>query len=80
MGEGPPAEPLLAAALAEADPALFAMRVSPNALRPGHPAEGKRPTNGAAALFLCDATSCLPAIVTTEAAHQGLATSRRGLT
>jgi hypothetical protein len=79
MGVGEGAGLLLQAALAEADPALFAMRIAPETLRPGHPAEGKHPTKGDAALFLCDATSCLPEITTEAEARELLAATSRGL-
>ena len=79
VGDGDEAEALLGAALAEADPALFVARVGSQAIRPGHPAEGKRPTHGAAALFLCDAFRCLPEIASPAAAAETLAETRHGL-
>jgi uncharacterized protein YyaL (SSP411 family) len=79
MGEGDLAAALLRAALAEADPALLAMRITPDALRPGHPAEGKRPTRGEAALFLCDASRCLPEISSADEAGKTLRTTRTAL-
>ncbi len=77
-GKGVPAASLLAAALAEADPALFVASVAPDDLPEGHPAHGKRPT-GDAALFLCDAFRCLPEIATAGEAARILADSRGGL-
>jgi hypothetical protein len=79
MGKGEGTDRLLQAALAEADPALFAMRVTPEVLRPGHPAEGKHPTKGNAALFLCDATRCLPEIGSATVVEEALRATRRGL-
>ncbi len=79
MGEGADADALLQAALAEADPALLATKVAPDAIRPGHPAEGKHPTRSAAALFLCDAMSCRPEITTEAEAREVLAATRRRL-
>jgi uncharacterized protein YyaL (SSP411 family) len=79
MGEGDGAEALLRSALAEADPALVAMHITPDALRSGHPAEGKRPTKAEAALLLCDASRCLPEIVTAGEAVEAFRATRRGL-
>ncbi len=79
MGEGDTAEALLRAALVEADPALFTARIAPEAIRTGHPAAGKVPTNGSPSLFLCDATSCLPEIASPEEAESALTATRRGL-
>ncbi len=79
MGEGAEAGTLLDVALAEADPALFVMKTDPKFLRPGHPAAGKVPTKGAAALFLCDAFRCLPELVSEDEAHAALTETRRGL-
>jgi uncharacterized protein YyaL (SSP411 family) len=78
VGKGGGADALLAAALSEADPALLAARVKPEAIRPGHPAGGKRPTKGRAALFLCDAMRCLPEIVSVDAALESLTATRKG--
>ena len=58
IGEGFPANSLIAAALSEADPALLAAEIKPEIIRAGHPAEGKIPS-GKGALFLCDAFRCL---------------------
>jgi hypothetical protein len=55
------------------------MRVTPEVLRPGHPAEGKHPTKGNAALFLCDATRCLPEIGSATVVEEALRATRRGL-
>jgi len=79
VGEGSLSETLLRTALAEADPALFASRVDSEALKPGHPAQGKRPTKGDVALFLCDAFRCLPETASEGDARQALAATRRGL-
>jgi uncharacterized protein YyaL (SSP411 family) len=76
QGEG---DALFAAALAEADPALFLSRADPAALPPGHPAYGKRPGAGPAALFLCDAFRCLPEITDANVASDMLSATRRGL-
>ena len=78
IGEGDEADALLAAALAEADPALLAARVRPETIRAGHPAEGKRPS-GPAALFLCDAFRCLPEIASRRRRRRRFAATRRGL-
>jgi uncharacterized protein YyaL (SSP411 family) len=78
MGEGEAAEALLGAAVAEADPALLASRVRPDAIRKGHPAEGKQP-KGSSAMFLCDALRCLPEIASASAATETLRGTRRGL-
>ena len=78
-GEGALADALLQAALAEADPALFVASAAPDDLPAGHPAHGKRPTKDEAALFLCDATSCLPEITSNDEAAEALASTRRGL-
>ncbi len=78
MGKDGAADLLLHAALAEADPAMLVARVEPETVRAGHPADGKRPS-GRAGLFLCDATRCLPEIVTAEDARGGLAKTRTGL-
>ena len=78
MGEGAEADELLAAALAEADPALFASHVRPESIRKGHPAEGKQP-KGSAAMFLCDAFRCLPEIASASNAAETLKATRRGL-
>ena len=80
VGTGGEAGALLDAALDEADPALFAAHIAPDAVRPGHPAEGKRPTGSDAALFLCDAFRCLPGIASMEEAAEALVASRPGLT
>jgi uncharacterized protein YyaL (SSP411 family) len=79
VGEGDEADALLDAALTEADPAMLASRVKPEAIRPEHPAEGKKPTKGKAALFLCDAMRCLPEIVSPVAAVESLTATRKGL-
>ena len=78
MGEEAEADDLLAAALAEADPALFASHVRPESIRKGHPAEGKQP-KGSAAMFLCDAFRCLPEIASASNAAETLNATRRGL-
>ena len=70
---------LIAAALSEADPALLAAHVDPAAIRAGRPAEGKRPTRSAVALFLCDAFRCLPELASLEDAETALRGTRRGL-
>jgi hypothetical protein len=79
MGTGKAPAGLLKAALDEADPALIAARIEPDAVRAGHPAEGKRPTRSEAALFLCDAFRCLPEIASPEGATEALRSSRSGL-
>ena len=79
VGRGDEATTLLHLTSAEADPALFSAQVSPEAIRKGHPAEGKRPTRSAAALFLCDASRCLPEIATDKNAMKELNATRRGL-
>ena len=79
MGKGEGADALLRAALAEADPALFVARASPETLPADHPAAGKKPTHGPAALFLCDAIRCLPEIAAPDEATKILADTRRGL-
>ncbi|MGH6922294.1 MAG: thioredoxin domain-containing protein [Propylenella sp.] len=79
VGGGDEAMTLLQLTSAEADPALFSAHVSLEAIRKGHPAEGKRPTRSAAALFLCDAFSCLPEIGTDRDAVRELSATRRGL-
>ncbi len=79
VGEGALADALLQAALAEADPALFVARTSPDELPAGHPAHGKRPAKEEAALFLCGATSCLPEITSNDEAAEVLISTRRGL-
>jgi uncharacterized protein YyaL (SSP411 family) len=78
VGEGSDANALLDAALSEADPAMLSAKVKSEATRPGHPAEGKKPTRGEAALFLCDAMRCLPEIASAEAAKSALAETREG--
>lgn len=78
VGDGAEADALLRSALAEADPALLAAPIEPQDVRPGHPADGKRPT-GSAALFLCDAVRCLPEIATPHEAASALNGSRTGL-
>lgn len=55
-------EHLVAACLTDADPALMILSIGTEHLPPGHPAAGKRPSKTDAALFLCDAFSCLPEI------------------
>jgi uncharacterized protein YyaL (SSP411 family) len=72
-------EELLGVALAQADPALLATALAPDAIPPGHPAAGKRPTKGASALYLCDATRCLPELSSAQEAAAALAATRRGL-
>jgi uncharacterized protein YyaL (SSP411 family) len=79
VGAGDEAAALLQLTSAEADPALFSAQVSPEAIRKGHPAEGKRPTHSSAALFLCDAFRCLPEIATDKDAIKELSATRRGL-
>jgi uncharacterized protein YyaL (SSP411 family) len=79
VGEGDEANALLDAALAEADPAMVVAKVKPEAIRPGHPAEGKKPTKGKPALFLCDAMRCLPEIVSPAGAVESLTATRKGL-
>jgi uncharacterized protein len=78
LGSGVEADALVAAALGEADSALVVAKVGADAIRSGHPAEGKRPS-GAAAMFLCDALRCLPEIVAPEEARTALRETRRGL-
>ena len=78
IGEGAEADKLLAAALAEADPALFASHVQPEWIRKGHPADGKQP-KGSAAMFLCDAFRCLPEIASATDAADTLKQTRSGL-
>ena len=78
-GSGPDADALLAAALAEGDPALFAFSSRRLDLPEGHPAAGKRPTTGDAALFLCNALRCLPEIIETDGAARTLASTRSGI-
>jgi uncharacterized protein YyaL (SSP411 family) len=70
---------LAAAALAEADPALLMLAADPARLPAGHPAAGKRPRAGGAALFLCDATRCLPEVTAPEEAAKLFADTRQGL-
>ncbi len=77
-GTGDEADALLAAALAEPDPALLTARVDTSASPAGHPAFGKRPT-GSAGLFLCDAFRCLPELAAPSAARETLALTRMGL-
>jgi hypothetical protein len=48
-------------------------------VRPGHPAEGKRPSHSTAALFLCDALRCLPEIAPEDDAARTLVGTRQGL-
>jgi uncharacterized protein YyaL (SSP411 family) len=79
VGTGDEATLLLQSALAEADPALFAAHVVPGSIRPGHPAEGRSPTQGNAALFLCDAVRCLPPIHFSSEAREVLSAARAGL-
>ena len=78
VGEGSEVDALLDAALTEADPAMLAAKVKAEAIRPGHPAEGKRPTKGKAAVFLCDAFRCLPEVVSPEEAKLAFAETRMG--
>jgi uncharacterized protein YyaL (SSP411 family) len=78
LGEGEAADALVAAARSEADPALLATRLTTEAVRQGHPAEGKRPT-GAAAMFLCDAFKCLPELASAGEAAEMLEKTRTGL-
>ncbi len=78
IGEGDAAGALLAATLAEADPALLAAPIKPETVRAGHPANGKRPT-ASAALFLCDAFRCLPEVASASEAVETLKATRRGL-
>ena len=78
IGTGGNADLLLEAALAEGDPALLAARIEPTAIRSGHPAQGKQPT-ASAALFLCDFLSCLPEIVSADAAREAFSRTREGL-
>ncbi len=79
VGSGPDVDELRNASIAEADPALLAAHVDPDSVRTGHPAEGKRPTQSDAALFLCDAFRCLPEIATPTDAKEALDSSRAGL-
>jgi uncharacterized protein YyaL (SSP411 family) len=76
---GDRSEPLIEAALAEPDPALIISTSPAEAIKPGHPAAGKRPTKGASALFLCDALRCLPELATPAEATKALLETRRGL-
>jgi uncharacterized protein YyaL (SSP411 family) len=78
IGEGFPANSLIAAALSEADPALLAAEIKPEIIRAGHPAEGKRPS-GRGALFLCDAFRCLPEITSADDARETFSRTRSGL-
>jgi uncharacterized protein YyaL (SSP411 family) len=79
IGAGPEADALVDAALGEADPALFVACVQPQAVRPGHPAHGKRPARSKAALFLCDALRCLPEIDSPTEAKDALQRTRSAL-
>jgi hypothetical protein len=79
VGERNSAGALLSAAIAEADPAMIVAHVRPEAIRKGHPAEGKRPTSSEAALFLCDAFRCLPEIASPANAAETVKATRRGL-
>ena len=79
MGSGAPAEALVDAALQEADPALLVANLDPTTIPAGHPAAGKRPSGGDAALFLCNAVSCLPEITSAEEANAALRETRGGL-
>jgi uncharacterized protein YyaL (SSP411 family) len=78
MGEGAEADELLAAALSESDPALFASQVRPASIREGHPAFDKQP-KGSAAMFLCDAFRCLPELASASEAAETLKATRPGL-
>jgi hypothetical protein len=78
VGEGDGRRPLVEAALAEADPALVVLEVDDNTLPDGHPAAGKTPADGAAAMFLCDAFRCLPQIDDANEARAALGRSRHG--
>jgi len=78
IGEGFPASSLIAAALSEADPALWAAEIKPEIIRAGHPAEGKTPS-GKGALFLCDAFRCLPEITSADEARETFSRTRGGL-
>ena len=80
VGEGNGCRPLVQAALAEADPALVVLEVDDNTLPDGHPAAGKVPRGGTAALFLCDAFRCLPEIASPVDAQRTLKQTRSGLT
>jgi uncharacterized protein YyaL (SSP411 family) len=71
--------PLFAAARAEPDPALLILAADPASLPADHPAAGKRPTKGSAALFLCDAMRCLPEENDPGAAAELLAATRSRL-
>jgi uncharacterized protein YyaL (SSP411 family) len=79
VGQRDTAAPLVDAALAEADPAL--LLASPEDAPAGdrHPAAGKRPRGGEAALFLCDAFRCLPEVVSPTEAAKALWETRTGL-
>jgi hypothetical protein len=79
IGSGDSAAALLDAALTEADPALLVAHIKPGAVGPGHPAQGKQPTQSKAALFLCDAFRCLPEIASPGEATQALGQTRKGL-
>jgi uncharacterized protein YyaL (SSP411 family) len=79
VGTGLEADALLSAALDEADLALFAACIKPEAVREGHPAHGKRPARSAAALFLCDAFRCLPEIDHAADAAETLRNTRAGM-
>jgi uncharacterized protein YyaL (SSP411 family) len=79
VGTGSEAEALLDTALDEADPALFAACIRPEAVREGHPAHGKRPARTEAALFLCDAFRCLPEIDQPSDAAEALRSTRTSM-
>jgi uncharacterized protein YyaL (SSP411 family) len=66
------------AATGEPDPALINARSDPMLVPENHPAAGKRP-KGDAALFLCNATSCLPEVSDPVDVKRVLRTTRSGL-
>ena len=77
IGTGSEADELMTVCVDEPDPALLLANVSAGTIRAGHPAEGKRPA-GLAGLFLCDATSCLPELVSPGTAAEMLERTRSG--
>jgi hypothetical protein len=65
-------------ATSEPDPALIIASFDPALVPDNHPAAGKRP-NGQAALFLCNATSCLPEIADPNDVQRIFRGTRRGI-
>jgi uncharacterized protein YyaL (SSP411 family) len=75
---GIPDRRLLTVALDEADPAFTIVVADTNMIPPTHPAYGKRPAQESA-VFLCDATRCLPEVSDPCELETRLQQTRKGL-